>query len=395
MANRFIVWRAGLTVLMGGLAACSASGTSPPASTDARATCGAASVIVATSDYTSSEVGTLGIDGGATFYTGGNTLGSDPALASSAGRLFWVDRSGGNVLELDPECGTVIQGPWTTSDDGGGSTNPQDIAVDPATGNLWIARFMVSTLLVKSSDGRTDLGRIDLSQVTMQVTGMPMNPYMSSVRIVGGKAYVALEMLDPYPYGIQTSYLAKLDVATALQTGKIEKTLQLKGRNPFGLMVEYESALYLAEPGDVDKADETNAGIERVDLGSFSSDLIVVESEIGASVDEISITAGCGTAIVMGPQTNYNPTSLISFNPTTGTILTPLSQGLLFTDAGFDLAGMAWVPGGVNLVGDRSASPSGKGYAVHVLSASSSCDLTVEARTLFAALPPVALVPVP
>jgi len=64
-------------------------------------------------------------------------------------------------------------------------------------------------------------------------------------------------------------------------------------------------------------------------------------------------------------------------------------------DAGFDLAGMAWVPGGVNLVGDRSASPSGKGYAVHVLSASSSCDLTVEARTLFAALPPVALVPVP
>ena len=64
MANRFIVWRAGLTGLMGGLAACSASGTSPPASTDARATCGAASVIVATSDYTSSEVGTLGIDGG-------------------------------------------------------------------------------------------------------------------------------------------------------------------------------------------------------------------------------------------------------------------------------------------------------------------------------------------
>jgi len=382
---------AGLGLAMAA-SACSGGASTAASPPDAGGSCAASSFVAAVSDYTSSELGLLPLDGASRFYSGGATLGKDPQLASSAGRLFWIDRYGGDVLELDPRCGTVLHGPWSTSDpDVAGTTDPQDIAVD-ADGNVWVARYLVSTLLVKSPDGQTEIGRVDLSGVA----GAHRNPYMSSIRIVSGKAYVTLEMLNPYPSSTpaDVSYLVRLDTATAWHTGEVEATLPLLGRNPIGLLAEYDDALYLAEAGDVTKTDETNAGIERVDLASFTSELIVRETDIGASVDQVSVTAGCGTAIVMGGGTD-NVTSLVSFDPKTGTILTPLSQGLLNTPSGFKLAGMAWLPGGGEIVvGERTAVP-GKGYPVHVLSASSGCTLAEEPLSLFAPQGPVALQPSP
>jgi len=380
--------------------ACNGTTSEGPAHStgEADATCARSTLLVAASDFNQgdSDLGLLALDGGASFSAGGPTLGSDPALASSAGRVFWIDRTSGNILELDPRCAAPLAEPWSTNDPGpGGSTNPQDIAVDPATGNLWIARFKVSTILVKSSDGATDLGRIDLSTVA----GVNRNPYMSSIRIIdlgngeGPKAYVTLEMLFPYPMVTQPSYIVRLDVATALQTGKVEAALELQGRNPFGLMVEYDKALYLAEPGSFTDATETGAGIEKVDLASFTSKLLVRESDIGASVDQVSITSGCATAIVAAPNAE-NTTSVISFDPATGAIVTPLSARFLTTDAGFELGGMTWLDGGLNVIGDGTGV-SGEGYAVHVLTASSTCTLTESARSLYAPLPPIAFVPVP
>jgi hypothetical protein len=354
--------------------------------------CASGSVIVATSDYEmSSELGLLSLSAtGAPVFYSGSVLGVDPALSSSAGRLFWIDREGGGVLELDPRCGSYLRGPWLTSDPGGtGSTNPQDIAVSPIDGSLWIARFGVSTLLVKSSDGTTELGTIDLAHVA----GRNQNPRMSSIRILGTppKAYVTLEMLDVDEQPTNPSYLARLDVATALETGQVEASLELKGRNPFGLMVEdeAESALYLAEPGSVFITNETNAGIEKVDVGSFTSELIVRESDIGASVDQLSVANGCITAIVMGGGMT-NPTSLVSVDAATGSVVTPLSAGFLST-SGFDLAGLAPLSSGETLVGDRRAV-TGLGFAVHVVSASSSCALALRPSNLYTPQPPVAFV---
>jgi hypothetical protein len=160
-------------------------------------------------------------------------------------------------------------------------------------------------------------------------------------------------------------------------------------------MVEYENALYLAEPGDTKITTESNAGIERVDLATFTSELITRENDIGASVDQVSIlSATCGTAIVMGPGM-VNVTSMISFNPTTGAIITPLSKQFLYTSAGFELSGMAWVDGGLNLVGDRTNIPN-VGYAVHVVAASSSCELTERPGSLISPYTaPVALQAIP
>jgi hypothetical protein len=250
---------------------------------------------------------------------------------------------------------------------------------------------------VKSSDGCTNESTIDLSMVT----GAYRNPYMSSIRIIDGangtsKAYVALEMLTEVPSGpdaglasIDPSYIVRIDVATRA----IDDMLRLKGRNPFGLMVEYGNALYLADAGDTAITTETDAGIERVDLDTFTSELITHENDIGASVDQLSIqSSGCGTAIVMGPGP-VNVTSMISFDPTSGAIITPLSKQFLYTDAGFELAGMAWLDGGVNLVGDRTSGA--RGYPVHVVSASSTCELTERPLSLFAPEGPIALQAIP
>jgi streptogramin lyase len=390
-------WKALASVAVLAMAACSTPPSSGPS-----ANCAPASVVVAAGDYSSSEIGLLAMDGGEQFYEGGTSLGSDPALASSRGRLFWISRSGqyspGEVYELDPHCATSLHS-WSANDeDGGGGSNPQDIAVAP-DGTLWVARFDRTTILIKSSDGGAALDTIDLANVT----GVARKPYMSSIRIIdgadGSKAYVALEMLTPTGSGpnagldsIDPSYIARIDVATR----KVDGLLQLKGRNPFGLMVEYDDpsgdSLYLAEPGNTQVTTDVNAGIERVDVNSFTSELIVRETEIGASVDQLSIGPGCGTAVVMGPGP-VNVTSMISFDPTTGAIITPLSKSFLRTDAGFELAGMAWLDGGLNLVGDRTGT--GAGYAVHAVSTSNGCMLSERASKLLIPQAPVAFQPIP
>jgi hypothetical protein len=373
----------GVLAVLGG---CGDPASETVPSGEAGATCAASSVIVAASDYSSSEVGLLALDGAAHFYQGGSSLGTDPALASSRGRLFWIDRYGGKVIELDPKCATPLASAWSANDDAAAGSDPQDIAV-AEDGTLWIARFDVPTILIKSSNGLTSLGTLDLSGIAGR------NPYMSSIRIIdgagGSKAYVTLEMLNDDLVSVDPSDIVKIDVTTRA----IEATLQLKGRNPFGLIVETKEALWLAEPGQTDEVGETAAGIERVDLEAFTSKLIVRESDIGASVDQVSITSGCGTAIDMGPGP-VNVTSMISFDVTSGDIKTSLADGFLYTDAGFELAGMAWLDGGVNLVGDRTTIP-GKGYRVHAVSAASDCTLTERPLSLFAPEAPVALQPVP
>lgn len=355
-------------------------------------------VVAAVHESSSSDVGLLSLDGGSKFYAGGDSLGGDPALASTHERLFWVNRYRGSVIELDPRCATPIGQPWSANDDAGGTTNPQDVAFDPKNQELWVARFAVGSILIKSADGQTRKGTVDLSSVT----GTTRNPYMSSIRIIDDvtgvpKAYVTLEMLTEVGPNLSPkgpSYLVRIDV----KTRAIEGVLQLQGKNPFGLIVEQENAqgtlLYLAEPGSFSDAHETDAGIEVVHLDKFTSTLLVRESDIGASVTQVSIQGGCGTAIVADPsQENY--TSMISFDATTGAIVTPLAQRFLYTSAGFDLSGMAWLDGGLNVVGDGTpVAPTG-GFAVHVVAASSTCGLTEKPAHLFAPLPPIAFSPVP
>jgi hypothetical protein len=167
----------------------------------------------------------------------------------------------------------------------------------------------------------------------------------------------------------------------------VEAEIPLAGRNPFNPMQEADGALFLAEPGNFDTMHEDGAGIERFDVATSTTRLVVSEKELDGSVAEIAVAGGCGAAIVAGPEWGVNPTSVVTFDPVLGKPSAPV----LGPTTGYDLQGLAW-RGNTLFVGDRR--PNGAGYVVHVLEREgASCTLRDTGRTITLPQRPVALRP--
>jgi hypothetical protein len=361
---------AGLLLVAG--AACSTQPQAPAA-------CEGADILVVASDYTSSAVG--GAPGAG--LAAGADLGKDPALAVSNGRAFCLARDTDQVLEIDGSCGTP-RSRLSVHDlaPPGRPANPHDVAAAP-DGTLFVALYDVGKIAVASGGKLT--GSIDVS--SYDADG---NPQAESIRIVdvGGvpKAFVALERLDDadFPKSKQPSMMLRIDVASRT----VEAAVELEGRDPFNAMAELDGALFLAEPGDFDAADDALAGIERFDTRTSTTRLLVPERSLGGSVAEVAVTSGCGAAIVAGPQKDVNPTRVVLFDPTSGAVLATVIP----ETPGYDLMGLAW-RGGSLYVGDRRAGPGG--YPIHVFDRDgSACSLHASARVItIPERPPVALRP--
>jgi hypothetical protein len=331
-------------------------------------------VVVAASDYSSSRVGAA--PAGSDQFVTGLDLGKDPALAWSAGRVFFLARDDDLVFELDPSCGTPI-GRFSVHDLAPPTrpANPHDLAVGP-DGTIFLALYDTGKIALVKDGAIT--GAIDTS--TFDGDG---NPEAESVRVVGGTAFVALERLDADLKPTQPSMMLRVDVASRAALG----TTQLVGRNPFGAMAEDGGMLWLAEPGDFDLGAEPDAGIERFDTQTLASSLVVREQDLGASVAEVAVTSDCGAAIVAGPEKNVNPTSLVSFDPRSGAIT---GRAVLGPTPGYDLQGLAWRDGTL-YVGDRRDVAGG--FVVHVFEHGGGCVLRESARTITLPQRPVALRP--
>lgn len=368
-----------------------ACGTTSPSGVDASRRCDGVELLVAGSDYTSSVVCGAPVCELVPGRTTGLDLGSGPQLATSNGRAFFLAWPMDFIFEIDPRCGTItsrLDVKDVAKQAGSlGVANPHDVAAAP-DGSLWIAMYNVPYVAIVK-EGRA-LETIDLSSYDPE----DGNPQAESVRIldVGGvpKAFVALERLDDRDKlrSSRPSFVLRIDVATRA----VEQVIELEGRNPFNPMSELGAALFLAEPGNFDAADEPLAGVERVDTTGGTAKLLVRERDLGGSVSTVAVTEGCGAAIVAGPQKDVNPTALVTFDPATGRVFTTAAAPLLGPTSGYDLQGLAW-RGGALYVGDRRAGAGG--YPVHVFerTASSGCDLRETSRTLVLPLPPVALRP--
>ena len=355
-------------------------GTTAPGSASTPA-CGSTDALWVASDYSSSAVGALARSGATTSTVGRVDLGADPVLAVSRGRAFFVARDTDTVFELDPTCGAPMASYSVHLASHTGSSDPYDVAV-ATDGSLWVPLFEAAAILVLSPSGEV-ARTIDLS--SYDADG---NPDASAIAIVdtpaGEKAFVALDRLNPYPRSVQPSWMLRVDVAS----GAVETHVELAGRNPFGTMENDEGTLWLAEPGNFDDATEAQAGVERFDTSASTSALVVSEVDLGGSVAQVSVSAGCGVAIV-ADATTANATSLALFDPTTGHALAPASSSPLSTE-GFDLEGLAW-SGGALLVGDRRRASSG--YPVHVFDG--ACAPVERADEVFLPLPPIAISVVP
>lgn len=340
-------------------------------------------VLVAASDYSSSAV--CGLPGAC---RSGVALGKDPQLTQSRGRAFFLARDTDRVFELDAASGVPISD-WSVHIDDTRLANPHDAAVAP-DGSVWLTLFNLSKVVVLR-DGKVDGAPIDLS--SFDDDG---NPEVESVRIVdvGGvpKAFVTLERLEFVPKTAQLlatkpAHLLRIDVATRA----VEQTIVLAGKNPFNPMFEHGGGLFMAEPGNFDEAKEPAAGIERFDVATGTSRIVVAEASLEGSVSEVAVTDGCGAAIVAGPEPTVNPTSVLTFDPETGAV-GPVALG---PTPGYDLQGLAW-RGDTLYVGDRR--PGADGYVIHVLerdvaAETGVCTLRVTGRTISSVQRPVALRP--
>jgi hypothetical protein len=368
--------------------------------------------LLSTSDYMSSEVGGISLTGAGTFKSGVD-LGADPDLESSAGRFFWIAQDSGYIIEVDPQCLSAKATYDANDADHAGTTDPQDIAVAP-DGSLWIVRLGVSSLLVLNPDG-SRRSTIDLSGLDTR----DGNPNANSIRILdpnhdgdastsatsaaasmaSSRAFVSLEVLDdPALVSTRPSKVAEID----LQSGAVLRVLELKGRNPLGLMVQEGTALYLADAGSWTQPGEMGAGIERVDTGSFTSTLLVDAGALGGHAVQVAVTPSCGVAIVAGASP-CNATSLVAFDPSSGAVSAPA----LLSTTGYDLEGLAWLNGDRLLVGDRSSAeensascPSARtaipgGFPIHVFDRSGACSLTERSDPIVVPQPPIAITALP
>jgi hypothetical protein len=336
---------------------------------------GAVLVVAVAPDYSSSGVGALPLDGSPASLLFGSQLGADPALATSVGRHFFIARDRDTIFETD-ECGDGLSelsarapGECTTTTTGS-CVNPQDVAV-ASDGSLWVARFDVpSVLVIPNSGSMAPDNVVDMSAFDTT----DGNPEMSSVRIIGGNAFIALERLTRQTDGTyvsqQPSQMAVLDT-TSLAT---VATVTLAGRDPFGLMVESSGSLWLAEPGSFGGT-ETDAGIEVFDTTSMTSKLIVTSRTLGGWVAQVAPGVSCAAAIVAqalpDPQhPTPTPTWLVSFAFDSTMTVTNLKTVIQPT-VGYDLQGLVWTPQNELLVGDWRGPP----FLVHTFTATTSCDL--------------------
>lgn len=359
--------------LLGGVVAACAGDDGPPR------TSGPTELIVAASDYSSTFV--CGAPGAC---QRGADLGKDPQLSISNGRAFFLARDMDLIFELDPASGVPVARSSVHVDETK-IANPHDVAAAP-DGTVWATLFNLGRVAVLR-DGKVD-GTIDLSRYD-ETDG---NPEAESIRIVdvGGtpKAFVTLERLDfDVAKGTYLSSRGSLMLRIDVASRKVEAEIPLAGRNPFNPMQEGDGALFLAEPGNFDAAHEDGAGIERFDVVTSTTRIVVAEKELAGSVAEVAVTSGCGAAIVAGPEHGVNPTSVVAFDPTLGKPSAPV----LGPTPGYDLQGLAW-RGNTLFVGDRR--PNGGGYVVHVLEREgASCTLRDTGRILDLPQRPVALRP--
>jgi hypothetical protein len=336
-------------------------------------------LLVAASDYSSSAV--CGAPGPCRT---GADLGKDPILATSNGRAFFVARDNDLVFELDPASG-VPTARFSVHVDDARIANPHDVAAAP-DGSLFVTLFNVPRIVIVK-DGKLDEPSIDLSP--FDADG---NPEAESIRIVlvdgVAKAFVTLERLTWEPrtnqlLSKQPSQMLRIDVASR----SVEAVIPLAGRNPFNPMSEAGGALFMAEPGNFDAIGEPGAGIERFDIATSTTRLVVEEKDLPGSVAEVAVTDVCGAAIIAGPEPAVNRTSLVTFDPREGRPSPPV----LGPTPGYDLQGLAW-RGDRLYVGDRRAS--GDGYVVHVLERDGeTCTLRDTGRTIELPQRPVALRP--
>lgn len=277
-------------------------------------------------------------------------LGADAILVDDgAGNAIVLNRTDGVLLFLDGDS-THVTKRVGAEPPGAKAANPQDVARD-AAGELWVALLDRPGVGVLDASGAWK-GSVDLS--AFDVDGVPE---ASAVRVVGDRAFVVLERLDPSFSATMPGEIVAIDTATKKVDGA---PIVLPGKNPYGRLRPFPddargASFALCIAGNLAigaQAIDASSGIAVVDLEARSAHLAVSEKDLGGFCSDVVIaSAHEGYAIVSDADNDQNRPRVVAFDPSAGKVtgdVLPRAGGYRSSWAGLALVGDDLV------VGDRT-----------------------------------------
>lgn len=265
----------------------------------------------------------------------GATAG-DPVIRAFGKKLYVVNRGAANVTIID----TTNASDWTVESQfsTGASSNPQDVAV--AGNKLYVATYAGPGVLVFDLTTKAQTKVIDLS-----ADDPDGEPNAQSVAVVGGFAYVTLDLLDSTSSPRGPGKVAVIDTSTDTVT----TTLGLNFADPYGMFTAKGSTLLVPTLADFSGADGC---VEQIATGSSPDVMpcLITNSDLGfATVSAIAVGPSGTYLAVSAFDAQFNQTASLRQLDAQGALsaqpMTPSTE--LPTD-------VAFAPGGQLVYGDQA-----------------------------------------
>ena len=259
-------------------------------------------------------------------------------------RPFIVARNSSDAVEvIDQQNGWNVMKEYSV----GAGSNPQDIAVVTAE-RAYIPRFNSATMAIVHPTQGQSLGTVDLSRFA-DPDGVPE---MASAVQQQGLIYVAVQRLS----NLNPTDYSSIVVING-QTSKVEAEVKLTGKNPYAKL-RYNATLDRIVVGETGAFGKLDGGVEYLDPATRSvGGFVITEESLGGDLNDVVILSKTKGYALTSKSVDGNtfPTSVVSFNPTTGKKLADLAVGKSLEHAFLELT-----PDGSQLwVADRNPTAPG------------------------------------
>ncbi len=304
------------------LQACAAPGQS-----DYHGSISGAAAVVVTTDYRTGSWAVVSLDH-AKVEKGFGIIHQDTICRYSpiTKKMYLVQRMGADaVAVMDPMNGYAIESEFSV----GQATNAQDIAV-VSTDRAYVPRYSSKSLLVLDPATGENIEELDLSPWA-DSDGMAEPGWALANE---GKVFVAIQRLKDFQ---PTGYSSMLVFDGT--TGKVIKEIKLVGTDPFSKL-RYCAPLDSIVIGEIGKLSVLDGGVELLHTSDLtSSGFIITEKELGGDIIDVVIARHHkGYAIVSHSRDDFSAsTSVVSFDPDTGKMLSTLAQSEAFDHSFLEL----------------------------------------------------------
>jgi hypothetical protein len=287
---------------------------------------------------------------------------SDLNIAVAGQKAYRIERfEGANVAKFDrdddigsPEWQYSVRDPG----DSATQTNPRDLAVAHAS-KAYLTRYEKNTAWIVNPSARSfaqfKLGELDLSAYADDDGIVEM-----AAAVIGAdRLFIAMQRLDrnaPLFPPNNTAYVAVFDIETDVEidTGQdpLLKGIPLTIRNPNNdlVVVVAENALYVQGVGNY--SGPASGGIERIDLTTYASQVIVDDDAPGATHGQTTAMAVASSSkgYLVG-YAGFGDTTLFGFNPLTGAVGPAVGaafSNIDIADISIGPAGNLWISDATN-----------------------------------------------